>query len=246
MNEAEYKKLAQFETGYWWFVARRRLVQMVIKKYVADLSETSRYLDVGCGTGVVLRELGREFADPVGIDISPTALGLTRRRTASSLVAGDAWRLPFADGSFDLVTCLDVLEHVRNDLDAIRECYRVLRPRGCVVVSVPALDFLWSEHDEAVHHLRRYSRVGLNAKLAAGGFKVVKTTYAVSALCLPIFLVNFISAFRRRRLEPRTMLKEIPDWFNRLLITLHGVENRIARVASLPFGTGLVCIARKP
>jgi len=245
MNEAEYRKLAEFEADYWWFVARRRLVRSLIRKHVPDLSDTSSYLDVGCGTGTALDEIGHEFALPVGMDISPIALAIARGRVAIPLVAGDAWKLPFADGSFDLVTYLDVLEHVRHDIACIEECRRVLRPGGYMIVSAPAMDFLWSEHDEAVHHLRRYSRRGLKAKLVAGGFRIVKMTYAVCALCIPIFLVRFVAAFRKRRVEPETMITELWPWANRMLIALHDIESAVSRRIGLPFGTGLVCVARK-
>jgi len=244
MNEAEYKRLAEFETEYWWFVARRRLIRTLIGKYGPTLS-TAKYLDVGCGTGIGLREIGRGAVSSVGMDLSPAALSLTRRRVESPLVAADAGMLPFAADSFDLVTCLDVLEHVRNDLECIKECHRILRPGGCLVVSVPALDFLWSEHDEAIYHLRRYSRPGLKAKLLEAGFRIEKITYAVCALCLPIFVVRVVAAFRRKRIQPQTMLTKMMPWANRLLIALHDVENMVARPVSLPFGTGLVCIARK-
>jgi len=245
MNEAEYRKLAEFETDYWWFVARRRLVSSLIRKYVLNLPETSSYLDVGCGCGTALDEIRQESAQSVGMDISPIALAIARSRIVTPLVAGDAWTLPFADGSFDLVTYLDVLEHVRHDLDCIEECRRVLRPGGYIVVSAPAMDFLWSEHDEALHHLRRYSRRALKAKLTAGGFRVVKMTYAVCTLCIPIFVVRFLTAFGKRRVEPETMITELWPWVNRTLIAFHDIENAVSRAVGLPFGTGLVCIARK-
>ena len=245
MNEAEYRKLAEFETGYWWFVSRRRLVRSLIREYVSNLTDTTSYLDVGCGCGTALGEIGTEFALPVGMDISMTALAIAGSRVATPLVAGDAWRLPFADGSVDLVTYLDVLEHVRNDLECIEECRRVLRPGGYIVVSAPAMDFLWSEHDEALRHLRRYSRRALKAKLTAGGFRVVKMTYAVCTLCIPIFLVRFVAAFRKQRVEPETMITKLWPWANRMLIALHDIENAVSRRIGLPFGTGLVCIARK-
>lgn len=246
MNESEYAKLRQFEKSHWWFVARRRLVRALINKYVpAASSGTSSYLDLGCGTGIVLDEIGRGFKRSLGVDISQRALGLTSGRVSSPLVCADAGRLPFADDSFDLISCLDVLEHVRSDLDCISECFRVCKPGGYMVFSVPALDFLWSEHDEALHHLRRYSWRSLRAKLEAGGFHVVKATYSVSAMLIPILFVRFVAAFGRSRIQPETALSEIPRWVNRTLMTLHNVENAVSLAIGLPFGTGLVGVVRK-
>jgi SAM-dependent methyltransferase len=245
MNEAEYGKLWKFEKSHWWFVARRRLVRSLIAKYVTSSSENRSYLDVGCGTGIVLDEIGRGFKPRVGLDISQGALGLTSDRVSSPLVCGDAAELPFADNSFDLVSCLDVLEHVRNDLDCIRECSRVCKPGGHMVFSAPALDFLWSEHDEAIHHLRRYSWGSLRTKLETGGFHVVKATYAVFTLLAPIMLIRFAAAFRRTRIEPETALSEVPRWANQFLIVLHNVESALSLAIGLPLGTGLVGVVRK-
>ena len=246
MNELEYGKLWKFEKSHWWFVARRRLVRALIKKYVpAPFSEDSSYLDLGCGTGIVLEEIGRGFKPSVGLDISQGALGLTSERVSSPLVCGDACNLPFADNSFDMISCLDVFEHVRNDLNCIRECFRICKPGGYMVFSAPALDFLWSEHDEAIHHLRRYSWRSLRTKMEVGGFHVVKATYAVFTLLVPIMSIRFIAAFRRTRIEPQTALSEIPRWVNRVLIALHDVENALSVSIGLPFGTGLVGVLRK-
>ncbi len=246
MNESEYGKLWKFEKTHWWFVARRRLVRSLIAKCVrASSSKDGSYLDVGCGTGIVLDEVGSGFKKQVGLDISQGALGLTTERVSSPLVCADACRLPFADNSFDLVSCLDVLEHVRDDLDCIRECFRVCKPGGYMVFSAPALDFLWSEHDEAIHHLRRYSWRSLRAKLEAGGFQVVKATYAVFTLLVPIMLIRFVAAFRRTRMEPETALSEIPRWANQILIVLHNVESALSLSIGLPVGTGLVGVVRK-
>jgi SAM-dependent methyltransferase len=246
MNESEYGKLWTFERSHWWFVARRRLVRSLIARYArTSSSENGSYLDVGCGTGIVLDEIGRGFNPRVGLDISQGALGLTSDRVSSPLVCGDASELPFADNSFDLISCLDVLEHVRNDLGCIRECFRICKPGGYMVFSAPAMDFLWSEHDEAIHHLRRYSWRSLRKKLEEGGFHVVKATYAVFTLLAPIMLIRFVAAFRRSRIEPQTALSEVPRWVNQILIVLHSVESALSLAIGLPFGTGLVGVVRK-
>lgn len=246
MNPDEYRTMWEMENAYWWFVARRRLVRALIARYVPADPSMQVHVDVGCGTGMMMLELDPKPALLAGLDVSPNALALTRSRVNLPLVSGDAVQLPFATGAADLVTCLDVLEHVRDDLGCLAECYRVCKPGGWAVFSVPALEFLWSEHDEALHHLRRYSKPALRARLVHAGFEPVKLTHAVCALCLPIFARSFFHALCHSGLRAHTMLQPVPPWLNRMLIALQDVENAVSMRVSLPLGTGLVCACRKP
>lgn len=247
MHEPEYERIFSLEKSYWWHVARRKLVRRLIRRFIGDVPRDCTYLDLGCGTGVMLSEFGPHFAKAMGTDLSATALGFARTRVEGPLLQSDARHLPLADNQFDLITCLDIVEHIREDLDCVRESYRICKPGGHLVVSVPALDFLWGEHDEAVYHLRRYSWPCLRALLREAGFDVVKGTYAVMAMTPVVFLVRLVRSFTRDHVAAQGHdFPRLSPWMNGLLIWLHHVETWVSLRVGLPWGSGLVCVARKP
>ena len=162
MDEQEIRKSAALEQRHWWYAERRALV----KRLVGPLTP-GRALDVGCGGGGntgVLRDLGWQVT---GLEYSPVAARLARSRRLS-VVRGDAQRLPFADASMDLVMSTDMWEHIEDDAAVARETARVLKPGGRALVAVPAGMDLWSGHDVALGHVRRYDRASLTAVIEIG------------------------------------------------------------------------------
>jgi len=141
------------EDRHWWYVGRRRILEGVVDSLA--LPGGAEILDAGCGSGRNLEWLAR-FGAVTGLELSEDSLEYARRRAIGSVVAGSVEDIPLADESFDLVTSFDVIEHV-DDLRALRELHRLLRPGGRLLVSVPAYPFLWSEHDARNHHRRRYT-----------------------------------------------------------------------------------------
>ena len=166
MDEDEIRRSAALEERHWWYAARRALV----RRELGDLPP-GRAVDIGCGMGgntAVLRDLGWRV---VGVDYSPASVEAAKRR--GLLVArGDARRLPFATASTDLVLSTDAWEHVVEHDVVAAEAARVLRPGGVLFVAVPAGMDLWSDHDIALGHHRRYDREGLVALVEGAGFEV--------------------------------------------------------------------------
>ena len=158
-------------------------------------------LDFGCGTGSFLKYLDR-FGTVSGVDSDPDAVAFCheRGRTEVRHVAPGA-PLPFADSSFDLVTTLDVIEHVADDIATLCELRRVLRPDGLALVAVPAFMFLWGDQDVISHHFRRYTARGLRSSLQIAGFRVTRTSYFNTWLFAPIAALRLArrpaNAFRR-------------------------------------------------
>ncbi|WP_232675886.1 bifunctional 2-polyprenyl-6-hydroxyphenol methylase/3-demethylubiquinol 3-O-methyltransferase UbiG [Nocardioides sp. R-C-SC26] len=167
MDESEIRKAGALEDRHWWYAERRAMVRRLVAPVAAG-----RALDVGCGGGgntAVLRDLGWQTT---GLEYSPTAASLATSR-GIQVVRGDSRRLPFADASFDLVMSTDMWEHIDDDEAVARESARVLRPGGRLLVAVPCSMKLWSGHDLAVGHVRRYERDELVERVTGAGFDIV-------------------------------------------------------------------------
>ena len=203
------------------------------------------FLDAGCGTGLMLQEL-LPLGTAEGVDISDEALQFCRRRGLENVRNADLLDLPFAAERFDVVTALDVLEHLDDDAGALREFGRVLKPGGRVFVFAPAHRWLWSLQDEVSHHKRRYIARTLRDAVSRAGLVIERLTY-VSTLLLPvIFLGRQWLKVRRRFREFDTENDLHPPWSNGILRSIFQLEIPILRHTDMPFGASLLCVARKP
>jgi ubiquinone/menaquinone biosynthesis C-methylase UbiE len=257
MNPEEYERMHELETHYWWFVGRRALVAHLLDHALPRLNTRAPQLvDIGCGTGAnlpMLREKVGPQGQVFGFDFSPLALKFARQHLETSSVSlsqGDALAMPVRDGCADIVTMLDVLEHLSDDNAALGEVHRILKPGGALVLSVPAYQHLWSAHDEALHHFRRYEKQGLAKVLRDAGFKTWRLSFAMS-LMPPIawFWRRFVLPFGPRRPADAqrhsqgALLPQVPPQVNDLLTRYVGLEGRIIPRRPLRFGTSLVVVA---
>jgi len=257
VRKTEIAKMFELEDTYWWFVARRLLVRDLLRRHLpaqaaddrragADCVARPIVLDVGCGTGATLKVL-RDPGEVVALDASAEALGYSRRRGQLRLVRDRGEELPVASAAVDIITALDLLEHIPDDGAALREFARVLRPGGLLILTVPAGPALWSEHDEALDHLRRYRRAQLRRLLERAGFAVQRLSPAIAALFPPIAALRLLQRLRRRRKgRPQTAFIVPPRAINWLLTALLRLENRCLMSFDLPLGVSLVAVARKP
>ena len=244
MRKTHLTEMRELEDGYWWFIARRRLAVSLLDD--AGL-KNARLLDAGCGAGALLAELAAR-GRAVGVDISAPAIAITAERGLETLVQADVQQLPFGAGAFDAVTLCDVLEHVENDQQAVREAGRVLKPGGAVIITLPALNVLWSNHDEALGHHRRYHPGRTADMLRQAGLDVEKLSFGLFFL-FPIALAlrpiqRLLS--RRQSQPPETGIIRVPAFLNRFLTGLMNVENALIRRLNLPMGISLVAVGRKP
>jgi SAM-dependent methyltransferase len=191
----------------------------------------------------VSRELGA-WTRIVGVDRSELALNLCRERGLTRLVQGTVERLPFGTGTLDAVVALDIFEHTADDAGAFAEAARVLRPDGLLVLSVPAFQSLWSAHDVALMHERRYRLPQVRRRLEAAGLAVESASYALWFL-FPAFVASRLRA-RFRRGEASAEISEVTPWVNRTLVALQDVEGRLASRLRLPWGSSVVAVGRKP
>jgi SAM-dependent methyltransferase len=242
MNPAEYERMFHNEDHYWWFVSRRELVVSMVRRL--PLPDAPRLVDVGCGTGATAAAL-EPFGVVTGVDMSPMALKCCRQRGLDRLLQGVAEALPLADASADVIVATDILEHLDNDLAALREFHRVLRPGGYAVITVPAYRMLWSEHDEALMHRRRYVAGELGRRVGAAGFETVKLSYALAFL-LPLALTRLLKRRPRPGKVPEAQLLRVPAPLNAALIGFQRIETALLRRVSLPWGLSVLAVIRKP
>lgn len=242
MYEHEYDAMYRLESTYWWYVARRALAVELLVNEVGGRN-SARILDVGCGTGANAIAFAR-VAETTGIDTSVDALHFCQSRGMSSVALSPVETLPFAESTFDAVTALDVLEHTDDDLHALREIRRVCSKSGLLLVTVPAYGFLWSEHDEALKHRRRYTSSELRNKLTITGFDVIRTSYFITTLFFPILALRLWQGIRKNSTHPRTSVVVLPDWINNSLVGLLEIERKIFQKINLPFGVSIVALAR--
>lgn len=229
--ELERRTLAA-EDGHWWYRGRRRIVLDAARRSLGPAGGRPRILDAGCGGGAVLAELAR-LGTAVGLEPSAASRARALARGAGEVVDGDLEALPFADGEFDLALCLDVLEHLDDDRGALAELRRVVGAGGALVVTVPAHPRLWSRHDEANHHRRRYTRPTLRAAAEAGGWRFRRLTH-FNSLLLPV-------AAALRPFDRGDGLEIPPAVVNRALELPLDLERRsIAAGVSFPFGLSLL------
>lgn len=246
MEPDEYQRMFDLEDRYWWFLARRELVRMLIEEHVA-LWPPLLAVDVGCGTGGPLAALSAVGGTWVGIEQSPLALALCRKRQLPGLVQASADAVPLQSGRADLLVCLDVLYHrnVKDDRGVLSECFRVMAPQGMAIITDSALNWLRGPHDEAVHTRQRYRLGEFASMVEAAGFEIVKRTYANSLLFVPMVTLRLARRFFPGT-EARSDIVDVPRALARILSAVQAGERWLLRRMSLPLGTTVVIVARKP
>ena len=233
------------EDRHFWFVAKRRLLNDLLLHELNSMGKP-RILDVGCGTGSLLASLSG-YSTGVGIDPDAIAMEFCRRRGLKLLARGVIENLGLASDSFDAVLSSDVIEHLDNDLAAVKEIYRVLAPEGFAIITVPAIPWLWSSHDLALGHKRRYTRRSLKRLLFDAGFKEIKVVSFMSATAPMVILVRLFRKLAGISNSGETMTYDIPYPVNRLLLWVLDIERRLVIGGfDLFIGTTLVAIVRKP
>ncbi len=226
----------------WWWVGKRQLILKTLERLGRN---NSLVLDIGCGTGSNLR-CWESCGNVVGLDISADALDFCRIKGNENLVRGDAVKLPFHDSAFDTVIALDILEHIERDEEALKEFFRVCRTGGHLVLTVPALMFLWGKHDVALHHKRRYAKKQLAVLLQANGFHLERMTFWNFALLLPAAVYRYLGNLRPPK-EIRSDSLKVPGLANSILRGVLSVENSlILKGISLTWGITLFAVCRKP
>jgi SAM-dependent methyltransferase len=239
--DADYHRLiAEVEDEHWWFAGRRKILAAVIE--TLDLPRGTRILDVGCGSGGNLTTLAR-FGQLSAMEIDGRAREIASGRGVCEVVPGSLpGTIPFGPASFDVVTALDVIEHIEDDRSALEAIHGMLVPGGRLVITVPAYRFLWSYHDVVNCHFRRYSRRDLSDALRSARLEPVRISYFNTWLFPFAALVRLAGRFvSRRGAGPDMRLP--PPRVNRLLTSIFSSEAHVLRRRSLPFGVSVLAVA---
>jgi ubiquinone/menaquinone biosynthesis C-methylase UbiE len=241
MRREEYATMFRVEETHWWYRAQHRLIFQTLEAEMPDWRE-KKILDVGCGTGAILKQLGNPERN-VGIDLAPEAISFCRERGLNNVRQGDIHALPFPDASFDAVICSSVLYHqwVSDVEGAIREMHRVLRPGGVLLINVPAFPFLHSAHDEAVMTARRFRKPEIRELLRKQNFKIRRLTYWTTFL-FPLAVVARTLGGSKMGRDFETEGASITQ---RALGVIMAFELRLLRRISMPFGVALLAVAGK-
>ena len=217
--------MKELEEVYWWHVGRRAIIRVILKKYFSILSQQEKncplLLDFGCGTGGNALLL-KEFGEIIGADSSPTALKIAQKTGFPKLVLVNETRLPFENNTFDCVTLLDVLEHIENDDDALSECRRILKPGGSLILTVPAYQWLFSGHDEALDHKRRYLMKNLTKQISDACFHIYFKSYAITFLFPLMALYRIIERIFKHKQKASYII--FPESINNFFISLLKIE----------------------
>jgi SAM-dependent methyltransferase len=237
-----YPILFRVEQSHWWHIGRRRILAGFVEDICSRVTDRRpRILDVGCGTGANLLMLSK-YGDAEGVDVSEDALAFCRERGLDKVKLGAGEELPYEDGTFDLVTAFDVVEHMDDDLAGLREMRRVLRPGGRVLLFVPAFMFLWGLQDDVSNHRRRYRMSQLRHVMEEAGFEIERTTYANITFFLPILLMRKLMRFTGIKAESENNINV--SALNRILGRILGAESLILKFMNLPFGVSGLCVGR--
>jgi SAM-dependent methyltransferase len=236
----------QLENTHWWFTARRRIVLGLLRRMLPEMHVPAgaevRVADIGCGTGGMLRHL-TEFGSVTGVDPSPEAVAYAKAPGVDVRHGSLPDGLPFRpDERFHVVTMLDVLEHVEDDVAALRAVHGCMEPAGRLLLTVPAGQFLWSGHDVVNHHFRRYSRRVLADRLRAAGFRIRYLSYYNSILFLPIAgvrLLHRLTAADGGDHDVRMPAGPV----NAMLHRVFAAERLVLGSLRLPFGISLIAVA---
>ena len=239
MRTEVYAEMAALEQRHWWFRGRRAVIAALLRR--AGVEGPVRMLDAGCGTGGNLLAFGY-LGEADGVDDSAEAVAVCHRRGLDRVVQGTLDALPYPDATFGLLFATDVLEHVDDDVAALRELRRVAAPGAALIVTVPAQPWLWSAHDVALHHRRRYRRRELVGRAVAAGWRVEAVTGFNTLLLPPIALARVL-----RRGGEGSDHDATPPWLDRVLVQPLRLEGKlVARGRDLPPGVSLGLALRAP
>ena len=240
--------------NHWWFASRTRAIDAVVEPLLPQ-SSNLQLLDVGCGAGNMIESLGK-YGTVKGIDIDERPVQKARQRGYDVDQFDATQPMPFDDNTFDIVTTLDVIEHNEDDIAILTDSYRILKPGGLMIVTVPAFMWLWTHNDDLNAHVRRYTAGELKQKLAQVGFTVQRVTYNnffIFPMAAPLLMLRQradskkdLASHHVSEEEYQVEMEPASPTVNSVLTGVGKVEAGLVKHVTLPFGTSLIGVGQKP
>jgi SAM-dependent methyltransferase len=253
MNAETFRQMHQKSRDYWWYRAKRQLIRLLLDDLLKDAksfrdselpgTEPFRIADLGCGTGAMFDVLS-EYGDLFGLEPSVEAVSWAATTARAHLVQAESGRIPFRSESLDLVTMFDSLEHIDDDVQVVRDTFRIIRAGGYLIISVPAFQSLMTWRETQLGHKRRYSIKRLHRLLTENGFEVLFNRYMYAALFPLLLLKTLKDRFLTRPGTLRSDIAMPPEPLNTWLANWFCSEAHVCKRWGLPFGTSIVCVAK--
>lgn len=246
MQAEEYKLMEQVEEKHWWFVARRAILSTMLKRL--DLPPNAQIMEIGCGTGGNLQMLAG-FGEVYAVEPNENAYAISVQKQQAADYTNIALpQHPFPGKSFDLIVLFDSLEHMKNDREALQAIKPSLKENGTLFITVPAFPFLWSDHDVALHHYRRYTRGELHQIVKENGYKTTYSSYFNFWLFPLIAIIRLVQKYTDHGQSEQTARSNsmLPGFLmNKLLQAVFASERWLIGRIKFPFGVSLMLVATK-
>jgi len=247
MDYKDFLSTDKKESLSFWHKARLNLILYLLKNTLSNDSQNRRILDIGCGTGTELKILNK-FGQVTALDINNSALAMVKKNNCQTILA-DIEKYNLNNNYYDTICCFDILEHLKNDKWAIKNIFNSLKSEGYFFFTVPAFQFLFSGHDIALGHQRRYGKKEIALTLEKAGFKMVKLDYWNSLLFPAIFVIRMVKKFLNKINKKnicQSDMKKRNNFVEQILFQILNLENKlISRNINLPFGLTIYGIAKK-
>jgi len=242
MDRKIYEQMVKLDGDHWWFTARRRILSEIIGR-IANPPKNARILELGCGTGHNLAMLG-QFGNVEASELDPVARGIASERLGRPVKEAALPDVSMFDaGSYDLIALLDVLEHVPDDAGSLMAIKSLLKPGAPLLLTVPINKWMWSAHDVAHHHHRRYTKTEIEHLATAAGYCVDLISPFNTLLYPPIAAVRLLGKLTGKESSDDAMPGAA---VNKVLDRIFGLEKNLIGRVPLPFGVSLVAVLRRP
>lgn len=246
MENNTYNSIFQSEDSHWWFVGRRLFVNRLLARFLPD-NEQLELAEVGCGSGGNLGMLA-SYGIVDAMEMDELALARARQRNFENIREYKQGWLPDnmkLTGPYNAVIALDVIEHIEDDVESLKVIGTKLASNGILVVTVPAYQWMWSAHDDANHHKRRYSRPELKKSLERAGFNILYASYFNTIMFPVAMLLRIIQHILPGSRVLVDEFKMPAPAVNKLLIWLFGLESKLSGRVQIPFGLSISIVAKK-
>ena len=234
------------EETHWWFISKRNIILYLIEKLLPKTNanrEDCQIADLGCGCGATLKALSRKYR-VFGMDSSDHAVKFCSEKGLSIQRGELPHDIPYEKNKLDAVLLLDVIEHVTNDREAVKEAFSLLKSGGILICTAPAYQWLWSMHDEMHHHKRRYSKKDFCRLFELSDAESIVCGH-YNAFLFPLALLERLTSKFLRRKRPRRTIHQFPGALNSILEKIFSLERFILQKVPLPFGLSLIGVVRK-